>query len=425
MGEVKINLNTATVEELMQLPGIGPVLARRVVTYREAVHPYREPREITAVSGIGDKSYEAVAHRLTAAPSTADQGGTDGGPAGQTEESDSVSQSPVAREGAHPEGETETDEKAAPEPSESEVEAIPPGESLSEEELPLGKEAWEERAEEEAGDQRKARAGSGPATEEESEPEESESEIEAVPPGESVSEEELPLEKESWEERTGQTAPNGDETAEEAGPGAARASAEYDAASHAEGEAEKGDSSAELALPPSTASAGDGTASRSPWRRLSWLWTALLGGLLGMVFTLIVFAGINGSLDVSHSPAVLGIESDVDGLAEEVEALGADLEGLHRRLETLEGLAARMNAVESELGGLRGETSALLEQTDALEREVAAASEELQLVSEDVVALQDRAERTQSFFTGLQELLNDVFSGAEGMPTPTSTPEGK
>ena len=425
MDEEKINLNTATVQELMQLPGVGPVLARRVVAYRQAVHPYRGAGEITAVSGIGDRSYKAVAHRLTVAPSTEDQGGTDGGSASQTEESDSVSQSPPTREGAHPEGEAETDEKAVLEASQPEAEAIPPGESLAEEDLPLEKEAWEERAEEEASDQREAQADAEPTRQEEPEPDQSESEIQAVPPGESVSEEELPLEKETWEEPTGQTSSDKDESAEEAGPGGERASAEEPVAPHAGGEAAERGSSAELALPPSTASAGEVPASRSRWRRLSWLWTALLGGLIGMVFTLIVFAGINGSLDVSHSPAVLGIESDVGGLAEDVEALSADLDGLHRRLETLEGLAARMDAVESELGGLRGETSALLEQTDALEREVAAASEELQLVSEDVVALQDRAERTQSFFTGLQELLNDVFSGAEGMPTPTSTPEGK
>ncbi len=65
MTEQKINLNTATVEELTQLPGIGPTLAERIVTYRDTVHPFEEPVEITAVPGVSEKMYRAIADRLT------------------------------------------------------------------------------------------------------------------------------------------------------------------------------------------------------------------------------------------------------------------------------------------------------------------------------------------------------------------------
>jgi len=64
MTEQKINLNTATVEELTQLPGIGPALAGRIVTYRDNVHPFEEPVEITAVPGISEKTYRAIADQL-------------------------------------------------------------------------------------------------------------------------------------------------------------------------------------------------------------------------------------------------------------------------------------------------------------------------------------------------------------------------
>ena len=65
MTEQKINLNTATVEELTQLPGIGPTLAERIVTYRDTVHPFEEPVEITAVPDVSEKMYRAIADRLT------------------------------------------------------------------------------------------------------------------------------------------------------------------------------------------------------------------------------------------------------------------------------------------------------------------------------------------------------------------------
>jgi competence ComEA-like helix-hairpin-helix protein len=65
MSEQMVNLNTATANELVQLPGIGPTLAVRIITYRETVHPFEEPIEVTAVPGISDKMYCAIEDRLT------------------------------------------------------------------------------------------------------------------------------------------------------------------------------------------------------------------------------------------------------------------------------------------------------------------------------------------------------------------------
>jgi len=65
MSEQKVNLNTATVEELTQLPGIGPAVAERIITYRDTVHPFEEPVEITTVPGVSEKMYHAIADQLT------------------------------------------------------------------------------------------------------------------------------------------------------------------------------------------------------------------------------------------------------------------------------------------------------------------------------------------------------------------------
>ena len=49
-----IDINTAGVEELDQLPGIGEVLAGRIVAYREEHGPFGSPEDLLAVSGIGE-----------------------------------------------------------------------------------------------------------------------------------------------------------------------------------------------------------------------------------------------------------------------------------------------------------------------------------------------------------------------------------
>ena len=61
----KININQASAGELIQLKGIGPKLAERIVQYREEHGPFRVPEDIMKVKGIGPKKWEANKHQIT------------------------------------------------------------------------------------------------------------------------------------------------------------------------------------------------------------------------------------------------------------------------------------------------------------------------------------------------------------------------
>ena len=55
-----IHLNSATLEELETIPGVGPVTAQRILDFREQNGPFRSVDELDAVSGIGPKRMEQM-----------------------------------------------------------------------------------------------------------------------------------------------------------------------------------------------------------------------------------------------------------------------------------------------------------------------------------------------------------------------------
>ena len=62
-----VNVNTATQEELVTLPGIGPAKAKAIIDYRTA-HPFKSIDEVKNVRGIGDHLYESLKGKITAGP---------------------------------------------------------------------------------------------------------------------------------------------------------------------------------------------------------------------------------------------------------------------------------------------------------------------------------------------------------------------
>ena len=60
-----VNINTADVDTLTALPGIGQVLAERILAYRTQNGSFRAIEEITNVEGIGEKKAEAIFELIT------------------------------------------------------------------------------------------------------------------------------------------------------------------------------------------------------------------------------------------------------------------------------------------------------------------------------------------------------------------------
>ena len=52
-----VNLNTATVEQLATIPGVGPKMAERIIDYRQKNGGFKKVEDLMNVSGVGEKSF--------------------------------------------------------------------------------------------------------------------------------------------------------------------------------------------------------------------------------------------------------------------------------------------------------------------------------------------------------------------------------
>lgn len=61
----RLDLNTATAAELQELPGIGEVIAQRIIDYRDLCGRFLDPEQLMEVDGIGEAKYEKLRDLVT------------------------------------------------------------------------------------------------------------------------------------------------------------------------------------------------------------------------------------------------------------------------------------------------------------------------------------------------------------------------
>jgi comEA protein len=63
--EKKIDINQATATQLQLLPGVGPVLSKRIIKYRESQGRFKRIEDLMQVQGIGPKTFQQIKDLLT------------------------------------------------------------------------------------------------------------------------------------------------------------------------------------------------------------------------------------------------------------------------------------------------------------------------------------------------------------------------
>ena len=69
-----LNINTASVDDFVALPGIGPKTAALIVEYRQKNGPFKKVEDLMNIRGIGEKNFLKLKPQITVAPSKSDKG---------------------------------------------------------------------------------------------------------------------------------------------------------------------------------------------------------------------------------------------------------------------------------------------------------------------------------------------------------------
>jgi competence ComEA-like helix-hairpin-helix protein len=403
LGDLPIDLNSANEEDLSRLPGIGAVLATRIVHYREEVGPFQEPADVVAVPGVTASLYDRFAGEVMA-------GQVESVPAMGPEEPAVEVEAEAEAEG----GERDDLEMSEPEPlgvPEEEPVAAPDQE---EPDMDIDLEADLEAA-----------------SIEWDEPEPAEPE----PP--------VPLEEDEPAEIPEPPEPF-DEQAEEVMPESALAFGDLDEDLSTE---ELVEETAEADEPPAPVSEPPPfvVVPREDrggcWRLLA---VGLMSALAGAALSLVILVMINGTLNYQIATRQV-LKAEVARLDGEIGTLNKSLAGLQSSLESMEDLAAELDGAQADirrladdltilhgslerlagdlddtqaaLGGLAGDVEELEENVVALQTQFSTVEDQLNTLSGELDSVREATDRFEGFLDGLRSLL-----GQTAKPTPEDSP---
>ena len=145
----------------------------------------------------------------------------------------------------------------------------------------------------------------------------------------------------------------------------------------------------------------------------NWLWTALRGGVLGLIFSLIVMAGINQTLDYASSRDMDVLRRDLTNLSSDLDTLESDLQDAQNQINELADLTTRMEQAEADLTTLRSTSERLTEQTQVMSEDLESVQTEVNGLTNDMDEVKSQTETTMNFFEELGRLLQEMLGNLE------------